>query len=261
MPGGPSLTESQPTSIQRSDASEKLSSVAQSIVWMVTPLPVVMMPTMRSPGRGWQQRAKCTAMPGISPLMAIWPVSSFLARLAAFGGLVARPRDRHHVRAARLACLLQARIDRGQHLARADQARPDIGDQIVGGGLLEVGLHAVQALVGDFVALLVEGLVQERLAELQVLLALARADEPADGGLGLAGDGEALPGRRRRLGPRGHDLDLVAVGELGAERQHAAVDLGADAGVADLAVHGVGEIDGSRSARQGDQFALGREAE
>ena len=35
--------------------AEKLSSVAQSIVWMVTPLPVVTMPTMRSPGIGWQQ--------------------------------------------------------------------------------------------------------------------------------------------------------------------------------------------------------------
>ena len=32
--------------------AEKLSSVAQSIVWIVTPLPVVMIPTMRSPGRG-----------------------------------------------------------------------------------------------------------------------------------------------------------------------------------------------------------------
>ncbi len=49
------------------------------MVWMVTPLPVVMMPTMRSPGSGWQQRAKCTAMPGIRPRMAICP-TSFLPR-------------------------------------------------------------------------------------------------------------------------------------------------------------------------------------
>src|SRR5713101_5655752 len=48
-----------------------VASVAESMVWMVTPLPVVMMPTMRSPGSGWQQRAKCTAMPGIRPRMAI----------------------------------------------------------------------------------------------------------------------------------------------------------------------------------------------
>ena len=111
------------------------------------------------------------------------------------------------------------------------------------------------------VALLVEGLVEQRLAELDVLLALAHADEAADRGLGLAGDDEALPGRRRRLRLRGDDLDLVAVGELRAQRQHAAVDLGADAGVADLAVHRIGEVDRRRAARQGDQLALGREAE
>ena len=45
------------TSIQRSGVSAKLASVSQSIVWMVTPLPVVTMPTMRSPGSGWQQPA------------------------------------------------------------------------------------------------------------------------------------------------------------------------------------------------------------
>ena len=37
------------------------------MVWMVTPLPVVTMPTMRSPGSGWQQPAKCSAMPGMRP--------------------------------------------------------------------------------------------------------------------------------------------------------------------------------------------------
>ena len=48
----------QATSSQRSGVSAKLSSVSQSMVWMVTPLPVVTMPTMRSPGSGWQQPAK-----------------------------------------------------------------------------------------------------------------------------------------------------------------------------------------------------------
>ncbi len=57
----------QATSSQRSGVSAKLASVSQSMVWMVTPLPVVTMPTMRSPGSGWQQPAKCIAMPGIRP--------------------------------------------------------------------------------------------------------------------------------------------------------------------------------------------------
>src|SRR5439155_15097179 len=49
----------QATSSQRSGSAAKLSSVSQSIVWIVTPLPVVTMPTIRSPGSGWQQPAKC----------------------------------------------------------------------------------------------------------------------------------------------------------------------------------------------------------
>ena len=57
------------------------------------------------------------------------------------------------------------------------------------------------------------------------------------------------------------DLDLVAVPELRGERQLPAVDDGADAGVADVGVHGIGEVDRRGAARQGDQPALGREAE
>src|SRR5262245_35799950 len=41
----------------------------------------------------------------------------------------------------------------------------------------------------------------------------------------------------------------------------AAVDLGADAGVADLGMHRIGEIDRSGATRQGDKIALRREAE
>ena len=194
--------------------------------------------------------------------MAIWPPSFLPRRPRPPCRLVARPRDRHDVGAAALARLLEARIDRRQHLARADQARADGGDKIVGARLLEVGAHAVEALVGDRRSPpRGRSCRSERLAELDVLLALAGADEAADRGLGLAGDDEALPGRRRRLRLRGDDLDLVAVGELRAQRQHAAVDLGADAGVADLAVDGIGEVDRRRAARQGDQLALGREAE
>ena len=48
---------SQSTSMKRSGVAAKLSSVWHSRVWMVTPLPVVTMPTMRSPGSGWQQPA------------------------------------------------------------------------------------------------------------------------------------------------------------------------------------------------------------
>ena len=60
---------------------------------------------------------------------------------------------------------------------------------------------------------------------------------------------------------RRDDFDLVAVGEFGDQRGDLAVDLAADCGVADVGVHGIGEVDGVRPARQRDQLALRREAE
>ena len=66
---------------------------------------------------------------------------------------------------------------------------------------------------------------------------------------------------RRRAAARRHDLDLVAVLQMVAQRHQPAVDLRADAGVADLAVHRIGEIDRRGAARQLDQLALRREAE
>ena len=57
----------------------------------------------------------------------------------------------------------------------------------------------------------------------------------------------------------GHDLDDVAVAQGIAERHDAAVGLGAHAGLADIGVNGVGEIDGGGVARQHDYFAAGRE--
>src|SRR5258708_30589065 len=106
-----------------------------------------------------------------------------------------------------------------------------------------------------------ERLLQDGLAEIEILLALLRADEAADAGACLAGDDEALPGRRRRLRLRGDDVDLIAVGQRRAQRREPAVDLGADAGVADRRMDGICEVDRRRAARQRDQNALGRGAE
>ncbi len=77
----------------------------------------------------------------------------------------------------------------------------------------------------------------------------------------LAGDDHRLPRGRRHLRLGADDLDLVAVLQFGHQRHDAAVDLGADAGVADIGVDGIGEIDRRRAARQRDQPALRREAE
>ena len=57
------------------------------------------------------------------------------------------------------------------------------------------------------------------------------------------------------------DLDFVARAQLGHQRHDGAVDLGADAGVADVGVQRIGEVDRRRAARQRDQPAARGEAE
>src|SRR5215469_6721963 len=56
-----------------------------------------------------------------------------------------------------------------------------------------------------------------------------------------------------------NDFDDVAIAQLGAKRHDASVDLRAGAGVSDFGVDGIGEVDGTRIARQNDDFALRRE--
>ena len=100
-----------------------------------------------------------------------------------------------------------------------------------------------------------------RSAEAGILLADGVLGGPADGGARLAGDDDRFPGGRRHLRLGADDLDLVAVLQFGHQRHDAAVDLGADAGVADIGVDGIGEVDRRGAARQRDQHALRREAE
>ena len=119
----------------------------------------------------------------------------------------------------------------------------------------------LQLVVGILLIDPAEGRDQQAPAELRILLAHRIAAGAANGRARLARDGDALPGCGRRLALGDQHLDLVAVPELGGERQLAAVDHGADAGIADVGVHGIGEVDRRGAARQGDQAPLGREAE
>src|SRR5712691_11200151 len=66
---------------------------------------------------------------------------------------------------------------------------------------------------------------------------------------------------RGRLRLRSDDFDLVAVVQLGAQRDHPAVDLRADAAVADLGVYRIGEVDRRGATRERDQIALRGEGE
>ena len=69
--------------------------------------------------------------------------------------------------------------------------------------------------------------------------------------------GEPVAGRLSHLG--GDDLDGLARLELGVERHEHAVDLCALGAVAELRVHGIGEVDGRAPAGQLDHAALRRE--
>ena len=147
------------------------------------------------------------------------------------------------------------------HVARADIAHADRDVKIVQRRLLQRLQRRLQHLFRSVHAFGAEHLHQFGAALVAVLLALLLVDEAADARARLAGDDEAFPGRARRVAARGHDLDLVAVLQHVLQRHQPAVDLRPDAAVAHLAVHGIGEIDRRRAARQLDQLALRREAE
>ena len=101
------------------------------------------------------------------------------------------------------------------------------------------------------------------LAGLQRLLAALLGEPLPDLGLRARRHHEGLPVTRRagvgRLG--GENLDPFPVFELALQRHQPAVDPRADAPVADLGVHGVGEVHRRGPGGQGDHVALRGEHE
>ena len=73
-----------------------------------------------------------------------------------------------------------------------------------------------------------------------------------DGGAGAPCNGHLLPARRRLALAPFDDLHHIAIGQALAQRAFATIDAGADGGVAELGMHGEGEIERGRSARQRD---------
>ena len=67
------------------------------------------------------------------------------------------------------------------------------------------------------------------------------------------------PDRIRAGLGRGNNLDQIAIAQFGAQRRQILVDAGRRTVMADVGVHGVGEIDHRRPARQGHDLAFGRE--
>jgi hypothetical protein len=139
---------------------------------------------------------------------------------------------------------------------------PHGGVDIVVLSMLELLENAVHGFFGEFVSFLTENFLDHGLAEgrhiLVALLVRMKRRMRA----------RALPVTTKRF-PVGDGVCALEVMistwspfcEHGAQRHDAAVDLGADAMVADRRVHRVGEVDRRCAARHFDQVALGREAE
>ena len=180
-----------------------------------------------------------------------------------------QPRAAFQAEPALLARLLDARgpiflvvgIERLEDIHRGDLAAADRRQHVLEIVLAEAGEHIADQLIGVWPLRPLEGALQDLAAKAGILLAHSRAGRAPDRRARLAGDHHRFPGRRRHLRLRADDLDLVAIMQLGHQRHGAAVDLGADGGVADVGVDGVGEVDRGRAARQRDQPALGGEAE
>src|ERR1039457_3585697 len=122
--------------------------------------------------------------------------------------------------------------------------------------------HALETALGDFSQLYSEStgfLLQVFLADLDGLQPLAGVDDVLDLVAGLRGLDQRQPILAGQVAGLGHDLDDVAIAQRIAQRHDAAVDLGAHAGLADIGVNGVGEIDGGGVARQHDHLAARRE--
>jgi hypothetical protein len=104
-----------------------------------------------------------------------------------------------------------------------------------------------------------ERLFEQPFAQRRGFLLLQRLEEMPDARSRLAGGHETQPRRIRPCRRRGHDLDLVAAFQFRAQRHELVIDPRCGAMVADVGVHGVGEVDGGSAARQRHDLALGRE--
>ena len=210
------------------------------MAWIITPLPRTAMPTMRSPGIGLQQGAGC----------ATWPVSRPMTTGAV---LVGGPRQG--------GVAQQLGVERGDQLLAGHLGGAEPGQHVVGLLEAEAAGGGLERLVGRLLADALERDAGDLAAEPDLGRALLAAERAADRGLGAAGDHHVLPRRLRPLALGADDGDRLAVAELGPERHPLAVDLGADAAVADAGVDGVGEVDRRGAARELHHLALRGEAE
>ena len=96
--------------------------------------------------------------------------------------------------------LLIGRINRFHHVPAADQSLAHFGINVVDRFRLKIGHHRQQPLFRKLQSFVLKHFFKNFLSENDKLIPFGRAHITADGSLGLAGNHEAFPLRRRMLG-------------------------------------------------------------
>ncbi len=238
------------------------TALAQSARCTDTPRPRVTKPMISSPGTGVQHRdsrtmtssrpSTCTPA---APVRVAGPLAARLAhrdgQLLLTGGI-----DVLQV----LAHSLDHRL--GRHVVLADRGAERVEVDVVHRlghlvehlGLLDL-LHR-QPVAAQRLEQLVVARVDGVLAPLTRVPLTDLVGRPV-----RLDELEPVLRRRGSVDLRGEDLDGVARGEDGVERHQPSVDPRADAGVTDLGVDRIGEVDRRGPDRQRDHPSLGREDE
>ena len=149
-----------------------------------------------------------------------------------------------------------------EHLVRGVLACAEGGEQVGGGGDAVFAGDAGEVLVvdlahGDFES--ARFALKQLAADLDGAAALVFVEPVLDLVAGARTFDEGEPVAAGLVVLLRDDFDDVAGAQLGAQRHHAAVNLGADAGVANFSVNGVGEVDGGAVGGNHNDFPFGRE--
>ncbi len=141
-------------------------------------------------------------------------------------------------------------------------AQPDVFQQILDVFHVVLGEHLLNTLRADLLQTgfeTTECLAQQALAEVDRLRAALQLERMADMRTGFAGDDEIKPCRVWPRARCGDDLHRRATFQRLRQRRQATVDAAGYAGVADIGMHRIGEVDGGRTLGHLHDAALGGE--
>ena len=155
----------------------------------------------------------------------------------------------------------RARIDRLDEILHRQLAAPHPHKDVVDAFFAKTAQRGADRLGRKFELHVGEDVVRHLPAHFHMFGALHPFNSPADGRARPPRYGDRLPVRRRRRVLRAQDQHHVAVFQGRAQGLGDAVDLHADAGVANISMHRIGEVEPGRAFRHGDDAPFWRKAE